>query len=187
METNLRKKTVAMAETALMAAVICVLAPHSITIPVSPVVVTLGLFAVYLAAAVLGEVYGTLSILLYLLIGLCGVPVFSGYSAGPAKLFGPTGGYLIGYLPCAFIIGFFVRRFKKIYVYPLAMAAGTVVLYLFGTVWFMFVYTKGTAFIDALEMCVFPFLPFDAAKIILAGAAAYPVRRALINAGLLAP
>ena len=99
--------------TAVMAAVICVLGPISIAIPVSPVPISLASMAVYLAVTVLGMKLGTLSCLIYLLLGLVGIPVFAGGSAGAAKLFGPTGGYLIGYLFLALIAGAFVGRFAE--------------------------------------------------------------------------
>jgi biotin transport system substrate-specific component len=60
---------------------------------------------------VLGMKKGTIAVLLYLLIGLAGVPVFSGFTAGPAKLFGPTGGYLIGFILMALISGYFIDKF----------------------------------------------------------------------------
>ena len=75
--------------TAVMAAVICVLGPISMAIPISPVPISLASMAVYLAVTVLGMKLGTLSCLIYLLLGLVGLPVFSGGSAGAAKLFGP--------------------------------------------------------------------------------------------------
>ena len=99
--------------TAVMAAVICVLGPISMAIPISPVPISLASMAVYLAVTVLGMKLGTLSCLIYLLLGLVGLPVFSGGSAGAAKLFGPTGGYLVGYLFLALIAGAFVGRYTE--------------------------------------------------------------------------
>ena len=119
--------------TAVMAAVICVLGPISMAIPISPVPISLASMAVYLAVTVLGMKLGTLSCLIYLLLGLVGLPVFSGGSAGAAKLFGPTGGYLVGYLFLALIAGAFVGRYtenkwKSIAFAALGMVLGTMVL-----------------------------------------------------------
>ena len=89
--------------TAVMAALVCIAGP--LTVPAGPIPLSLATFAVYLAGAVLGKKRGTLSVALYLLIGIIGVPVFSGFSGGFQKLAGVTGGYLAGYLPCAFLSG----------------------------------------------------------------------------------
>ena len=89
-------------------------------------------------------------------------------------LFGPTGGFLLGYVPCVAIIGMVMKKTaggkKGIVRFLLAMLAGTTVLYLTGTVWFMGVYTKGVSLSEALSACVLPFLPFDGAKLVLAAA-----------------
>ena len=92
-----------LAMTGLMAAVLCILGPISLPLPFSPVPISLGTLAVYLAAVILGGRLGTVSCALYLLLGLAGLPVFSGYAGGAAKLFGPTGGYLTGYLFLAMV------------------------------------------------------------------------------------
>ena len=81
--------------TALMAAVLCALASMSITIGIVPI--SLATFVIYLDAYILGSRMATVSTFIYLLLGLVGLPVYSGFSSGPAKLFGPTGGYLFGY------------------------------------------------------------------------------------------
>ena len=91
-------KTKTMALIGVMAAVTCILGPLSLAIPVSPVPISLGLLGVAFAVYMLGMKKGTLSVLIYLLLGLVGLPVFSGFSGGFAKLAGPTGGYLIGFL-----------------------------------------------------------------------------------------
>lgn len=174
------KKLVAMTEIALMAAVICVLAPFSLTIPVSPVPITLGTFAVYLTAAILGSKRSTISVLIYLFIGAVGVPVFSNFSGGLPKLVGATGGYLIGYIPCAFLIGFLIEKVTKKWMVPIALVGGTVVLYLIGTVWLMKV-AGFPSFLSACAAGVFPYLPLDAVKIILASVIAIPVRSLLLK------
>ena len=116
-----------MALTGMMAALLCVAGPLSL--PVGPVPLSLATFAVYLAGAVLGWKRGTAAVALYLLIGLCGLPVFSGFSGGFQKLAGVTGGYLVGYLFCALITGLGsgdpeTRHGKPAWVLPACMAAG---------------------------------------------------------------
>jgi biotin transport system substrate-specific component len=155
-------KTTDMVKTAVFAALICVLAPFAL--PVGPVPVSLATFAVYVAAAVLGKKHGVIAVLIYILLGMAGVPVFAGFSGGAQKLFGLTGGYIIGYLPLAFIAGLFAekRPFGKASA-AVGMVLGTLVLYIFGTAWF--VIQSGSALVTALGLCVLPFLPGDAAKI----------------------
>lgn len=192
-----QKKTVWMTEVALMAAVLCVLAPFSI--PIGEIPITLATFVVYLTAAILGSKKGTASVLIYLLIGMVGVPVFSNFSGGVAKLAGPTGGYLIGYLPCAFLVGFLIEReFKAIKNLngmaksafelirsAVAMVFGTIFCYLFGTAWFMYQMSETYTVAQALAICVVPYLAFDTVKIILATAIAVPIRKLLKKNGML--
>ena len=94
--------------TAVMAALICIAGP--LTIAAGPVPLSLATFAVMLAGTVLGKKWGTAAAGLYLLIGIIGIPVFSGFSGGFQKLAGVTGGYLVGYLPCAFLAGLGAER-----------------------------------------------------------------------------
>ena len=174
--------------TAVMAAVICVLGPISIAIPVSPVPISLGSMAVYLAVTVLGMKLGTLSCLIYLLLGLVGLPVFAGGSAGAAKLFGPTGGYLVGYLFLALIAGAFVGRYtenkwKSIAFAALGMVLGTMVLYALGTAWLA--YSAGMDFQAALWAGVIPFIPGDLVKMVIAVLLGSAVRGRLLRAGIL--
>ena len=173
-------KTRDMALTGVMAAFLCIAGPLSV--PAGPIPLSLATFAVYLAGAVLGRSRGTAAVALYLMIGIIGVPVFSGFSGGFQKLAGVTGGYLVGYLFCAFITGLgsgnYTQHEKRpLPVLILCMVAGTVALYIFGTAWF--VIQTGNAFGAALTLCVLPFLPGDAVKIVAAAMIAVPVRSAL--------
>ena len=164
--------------TAVMAALICIAGP--LTIAAGPVPLSLATFAVMLAGTVLGKKWGTAAAGLYLLIGIIGIPVFSGFSGGFQKLAGVTGGYLVGYLPCAFLAGLGAERAEKEgrkWILPAMMVIGTAVLYAIGTAWFM-IQTKNTLG-AALGMCVIPFLPGDAIKIIAATLLAWPVRKAI--------
>lgn len=167
---------------ALGTAVICVLAPISLTVSLVPF--TLSTLAIYVCAAISGARKGTLSVLIYILIGAVGVPVFSSFTGGIHKLAGLTGGYIVGYIFCALAEGLLIDRFpRKFWIYPAAMALGTVLLYTFGTIWFMVI--GGGSLIPALTACVIPFLPFDGLKMAAACAVAYPVRRQLANKGML--
>ncbi|MBQ4381876.1 MAG: biotin transporter BioY [Oscillospiraceae bacterium] len=146
---------------ALFAALLAVIAPFSINI--GPIPISLATFIVYLTGVVIGAWRGTVAVLVYLLLGAVGLPVFSNFAGGLQKLVGVTGGYLIGYLPCVFLTGLFADRFEKPWLWALGMAAGTAVLYAVGTAWFCFV--SGSGLVQALGVCVVPFLPGDAIKI----------------------
>lgn len=151
--------------TAMFAALIAVCS--ILSIPIGEVPVTLQTFAVCLAAAMLGWKRGTLSVLIYVLLGAVGVPVFAGMSGGVGVLAGPTGGYIIGFLPCALIIGLAADKWqRKALPLTLSMVLGVLVCYAIGTVWFMGVMQWGV--IETLMVCVVPFLIPDAVKIALA-------------------
>jgi len=166
-----------MTSVALGATLICVAGP--LTIPVGPIPLSLATFAVYLAGAILGARRGALAVALYLLLGILGVPVFSGFTGGFQKLAGVTGGYLLGYLPCAFLTGLGMEKAAENRRWPLLlmMLAGTAVLYALGTAWFMV--QTGNGLLSALSLCVIPFLPGDAIKIAVATLLTFPVRKAL--------
>ncbi len=148
-----------------------------ISVPLT-IPVTLQTFAVCLVTALLGLKGGLWAVLGFILLGAVGVPVFSGFRGGPAALLGPTGGYIVGFLFTALIVGLAVKKTgRRPPVLELSMAAGILVCYAFGTAWFMVVYTRGTGPISlgtALSWCVLPYLIPDAVKIALA---AFLVRR----------
>ena len=133
---------------------------------------TLQTFAVNLALILLGGKKGTLATLVYLLVGLIGVPVFAGFSGGPGTLFGPTGGYLIGFLAMGLVYWAVTKILGvKLWTIILSMVIGTVVLYAFGTAWFMVVYGMNNGAVtlaEALGWCVIPFIPSGIAKSALA-------------------
>lgn len=140
-----------------------------VTIPIGTIPVTLSLLPVLLCAALLGKWYSSLAMVVYLLLGLFGAPVFSGMTGGAAKLFGVTGGYILGYIPCVFLTGWIMEKWGTSFVKTcLAMAVGVLVCYAFGTAWFMVISGKGL--MESLGLCVLPFLPFDAVKILIASA-----------------
>ena len=168
---------------ALMAALTCILGPMSITLPFTPVPISFTNLVIYFAVMVIGMKRGTISYLVYLLIGAVGLPVFSGFSGGLAKLAGPTGGYLVGFIFLALISGFFVEKFSgNIVMAVIGMVLGTAVCYVFGTAWLA--YTAHMGFAAALAAGVIPFIPGDLVKIIIAMIAGPIIRKQLKRAGL---
>lgn len=159
--------TAQMTVTALMTAITCILGPMALPIPVSPVPISLTNLVIYFMVYVLGMKLSTISFIVYLLLGTVGLPVFSGFSGGLAKLAGPTGGYLIGFIFLTLIAGFAVEKFPgKIYIHAIGMVIGTAVCYIFGTLWLSS--QLGRTFVEGLGIGVIPYLPGDTIKIILA-------------------
>lgn len=155
-----------MAIIALMTAVLCILAPISMPVFISPVPISLGVLAVYLTAYVLSPLDATISVIIFILLGTFGLPVFSGYSGGLSKLVGPTGGYIIGFLFTVYISSLFIHMKKGIIFDVIGMITGLALCYILGTIWFS--YQQGKGFIASLLLCVVPFLIGDAIKIIVA-------------------
>ncbi|MGP1589433.1 biotin transporter BioY [Oribacterium sp. oral taxon 102] len=150
---------------ALMTALMCIFGPMSV--PIGPVPVSLTVLTVYLAAYILGMKRGSLAYLLYLLLGLAGLPVLSGYSGGLGKLLGPTGGYLIGFLPMAMLSGYAVERFpSRLLLQLCGMLLGLFVCYGLGTVWLSV--AAGISLGKAFTLGVLPFLAFDIGKLAIA-------------------
>jgi biotin transport system substrate-specific component len=139
-----------------------------ITIPLFPVPVTLQTFFVILSGGVLGAYFGALSMAVYLLIGFIGLPVFSRGQSGLGVLAGPTGGYLIGFVLCAIVVGLIVkmRGSPGFLWYLLAMAAGTLVIYACGIAQLSLVLHMPLD--KAFIVGVLPFVPGDMVKAILA-------------------
>ncbi len=166
---------------ALMAAVICVLGPISLLLPISPVPISLSILAIFAAVYAVGMKYGVVSTLLYIMLGLVGLPVFSSFSGGAGKLLGPTGGYIIGYVFTALIAGAFIDRFENRRALQIVgMALGVFVCYVFGTAWLA--YQGGMSFSAALVAGVIPFIPADCVKIAIAAAFGPKLRAAVRKA-----
>lgn len=143
---------------------------------------TLQTFAVCLISALFGAPSALLSLLVYVLLGLAGIPVFAGFRGGAGVLLGATGGYILGFFFTALIVGLTASARKHgLPSLIVSMAAGVLVCYAFGTAWFMTVYARNTGPVclgTALGWCVFPYLIPDAVKILLAAWLArrlYPV------------
>ncbi|MBP3305913.1 MAG: biotin transporter BioY [Oscillospiraceae bacterium] len=159
-----KRKIYTLTVTAVMTAVTCILAPISISIGTIPISFTN--LAIYLSLFLLGWKIGTVSVVVYLLIGLTGIPVFSGFTGGVAKLVGPTGGYLIGFIPMAVVAGLVIEKTNNRFLQFAGMVAGTAIAYALGTAWYCVVMNSGV--VAALSVCVFPFIPVDIAKIVIA-------------------
>jgi len=155
---------------AMMAVILCVCS--WITVPFT-VPFTMQTFAVFCALLLLGGKRGLMAIGLYILLGLVGLPVFSGFQGGPGHLLGPTGGYILGFLFTG--LGYLLMEdgLKRLGFLPrfLLLALDLVPCYLAGTLWFTAVSRLrggGVGFFAALSLCVLPYLPLDLLKLLLA-------------------
>lgn len=173
-----------MALISLMTAIICVLAPISLTLPTSPVPISPANMVICFTVMILGMKRGTLSVLIYILLGLAGLPVFSYFTGGIGKLLGPTGGYIMGYLFLSLILGLFAERFKNKPIPSIIGALlGTICLYAFGTVWMML--QLEISLTTALWTGVLPYIPADLIKIIAAILMGNRLRKRLTQSGLI--
>lgn len=133
---------------------------------------TLQTFGVFLTVSVLGGKRGTAAVLLYIFIGLLGIPIFSGFQGGIGVILGPTGGYIIGFIFSALIMWLFeIFSTKNLYLQGLSMITALFVCYTFGTMWYLMVYSgnsEGINLITVISLCVVPFIIPDIIKIVLA-------------------
>ena len=169
-----------LAATALMAALLALCA--WLTIP-TVVPFTMQTFGIFLAVGLLGGKLGSLAVGVYLLLGIVGLPVFSGFSGGIGALAGVTGGYLLGFLLIALLMWLAEKLFGTgTAVFILSGLVGLAVCYAFGTAWFLVLYTRSTGPIglwSVLWSCIFPFVIPDLCKLALALALRRRLRRAL--------
>lgn len=176
------KTTRSIAFVAMFTAILCVLAPLSI--PIQPVALTLATLAIYIIGALLDYIKAPICVILYIIIGIIGVPVFSNYQSGPMVIAGLTGGFILGYIPGIIAESLLITWKKdKIWIYPIAMVVGTFFIYAFGLAWFMIAYQNKNdtpiSFVKALTACVTPFLAWDAAKIVVATLVTMKLRKPL--------
>ena len=157
-------KTTDLTRTALMTAVLCILAPLSI--PVGSVAFSLATFVIYLMAYILKPRQALAAIGIYLLLGAAGLPVFAGFLSGISRFAAPGGGYLIGYLFLAGIGGWFVQKYTQTTFQIFGLSLGTLAMYLLGTGWLSL--STGISFCAALPLGMLVFLPLDMLKILLA-------------------
>ncbi|MBR5578389.1 MAG: biotin transporter BioY [Lachnospiraceae bacterium] len=169
----------------LMSAVICILGP--ITIPIGMVPIGFTGIGIYISLFLLGKKKTVSSVFIYLLTGMVGLPVFSGFTTGPGKLFGPTGGYLWGYLLSAYVCGLLLEREKKknlsakrkYFAYFMILFWGNLILYLTGSIWLSQVsqLTMG----NAVKIGVLPFILPDLLKNIIAISLGTELKKRLRN------
>ena len=170
-ETRIRNMT----EIAMMTALTCVLAQIAIPLP-GGVPMTLQTFAVTLAGIVLGARKGAISMLIYVLLGAAGLPVFAGFTGGAQALVGPTGGFLISFPIMAFLIGLgFGENRCSNAVKAVFLVLGTAANYVVGTVMFAFLMDSDIGY--AFSVCVLPFIPTTVIKAALAWVVGVRVRK----------
>ncbi len=176
-KTAERGKTYDMAYIAVFAVLMAICSWISI-----PTVIpfTLQTFAVFLAVIVLGGKRGTMSVIVFVLLGAVGVP---GFTRGPHIIMGNTGGYIIGFILAALLMWLMERLFgRKTWVLAVSMLLGMVTCYVFGTIWFMVVYMRTTGPVGVtavLGWCVIPFIIPDLVKAALALFLGQALRRPL--------
>lgn len=161
---------------ALMTALIAVCA--QISMPVPPVPASMSIFAVLLCGALLGPRWGACAVGSYVFMGAIGLPVFAGFHGGPNVLFGPTGGYLIGYILCAGTAGFLARKLPcTVWCLLAAMVLALPLCYVPGMLWMKFI--TRTDWFSAAVAGVIVFLPGDLIKALLASLLAVRLKKTL--------
>ena len=168
--------------TAAAAAAMGVLAPWAV--PLGPVPVSLCTLLIYLMAYLMDTKQAFSAVLVYVLMGMAGLPVFSGFTGGLGILAGPTGGFVLGYLPVSVLCALAVKKARASrMVQLLGMVGATGMLYLLGTVWYCVQGQVGLW--GGIAVCVLPFLPGDAAKVLVALIAGPALNDRMVRAGLL--
>lgn len=178
-KTN-KSKIYVLAMTAVMAALIAAISPFAI--PIGPISITLCTLALYFSPYILGWKGASVATLVYIMLGMVGMPVFSKFQAGLGVLMGPTGGYILGYVPMVVLAGLAIKLAPQNRVLQfLGMIGATAVLYAFGTAWYMILSGNDLAF--AMKWCVIPFIPLDLVKIAIAMVVGPLLRERLVRAG----
>ena len=166
--------------TALFAALTAACGFISIPVPGTPLPIVFQNMMVVLDGLLLGPVFGAVSVVIFILAGIIGLPVFSGGTAGIARIMGPTGGFIIGYAISALVAGLISGRpavGKKTSVLRLSIASvcGFAVMYIPGVIHFM--HSLDKTFHETLALCVTPYLPGDIIKIIISVLICIPLRK----------
>lgn len=171
---NIQKLTVC----ALFAAFLCVMSPFSL--PFGAIPISLATFCVFIVACTVRIGISLPALLIYILLGTFGLPVFAGFTGGFQQLAGITGGYIAGYIPCLIIISLLTEKHKNNkYIYPISMLIGICLCYTCGTVWYIF-QTKSSIY-TALSLCVLPFVFGDIIKIVAASIIGFTLRTKINN------
>ncbi|MBQ3566753.1 MAG: biotin transporter BioY [Oscillospiraceae bacterium] len=160
------KKTQMLTLTGLCCALLCIAAPVTLPIPISPVPISLAPLALFISSYILTPLQCFAGTVIYIMLGAVGLPVFSGFTGGVGIIAGPTGGFLLGYMGTALISSFFVHRYEKKYLHIMGMIVGMCISYFMGAVWFAF--QQNVTFLTALTLCVIPYIAGDMIKIFIA-------------------
>ena len=126
---------------------------------------TLQTFAVFFTTALMGTKRALIALIAYLLLGACGMPVFSGFTGGISAFLGPAGGFITGFVPAVLISGIIMKNGGSVRMIS-GMLAGLTSLYAMGSLWYMLAYDA--SFTAVMSVCILPFIPGDIAKILLA-------------------
>lgn len=178
MNTNVRP----LIYVAFCAAIIAVLA--QITIPLPLVPITGQTLAIGLVVTILGKKLGTQAVILYALLGAIGLPVFTAFSGGLGVLVGPTGGYIVGFIPTAWIMGMYLEKFGETYAHAIiANVIGMFITLAFGAVWLKI--AADLSWTAALASGIIPFLATGVLKAVLAASIGLTVKRRLVQAKIL--
>lgn len=162
--------------TGVMAAIICLVAPLSVPLGIIPL--TLATFAVFIISCIAEPKSATGAVIIYILLGAAGLPVFSSFRGGFQIITGVTGGYIIGYIPCSLTVSLLVNKFpKKKFIYPLSMVLGNTICSLTGSLWYAF--QSGVDFATAFKAGVLPFIIGDIIKITAASVLGFTLRQRL--------
>ena len=158
-------KTLNLAITALMSAVLCVISPLSI--PIGTVPISLTTMFIIIGVFLIGPIKMSISVLIYILIGVVGLPVFANFKSGPGVIAGPTGGYIVGYVVLALVSGAIAYKdINNIRYAIIGLVAGNLLEYAIGTAWLS--YSMQLTFVNALMIGVVPFVIADVIKMALA-------------------
>lgn len=170
-------KTRDLTQCAMFAAVMAICAQISIRLPFSPVPFTMQVFACVLAGYMLGSKKGFIALIIYVLVGAFGVPVFAGLAGGVSIITGPTGGFIIGFPIIAFATGYAVEKYKNMKMIIMIILIANFIDYALGTAQFMFVMNTGIK--QALAACVLPFIILDIVQIFMAVTIGLRVRKVI--------
>ncbi len=164
-------------------ALLCVSSIISFPLPFVPIMITAQTVIINLIALILKPKQATITVLVYILLGVCGLPVFSGATAGFGRLFGPTGGFILGFLIAAPLISFLKGKENSFIRYiVVTVLVGMPVIYLFGTIQLAIV--NKISFVSALTLAVLPFIITDILKCLLASYLSISLNKVLSNKGL---
>lgn len=150
----------------IFAALIAILAQISIPLPFTTIPLTLQIVAIGVTGIILGSKCGFISILIYILIGAMGVPVFAGFKGGLSALLGHTGGFILGFPIMVWIIGYVKEKFNSPMLTVISLVLGLFIDYITGTILFSLI--TGNTIINSIMLCVIPFIIVDFIKLGLA-------------------